>query len=219
MKHLFPFIILALILSGCHRKQTAPEYGQQIMYEVFPALMDSVCKGLYEITPPPPPPPPVSIHADSSEIAEALAEYEKIIAGLKPGSKELVIAIMDSIYPPEPGSKNELVAHFASLNLSPDTTDIYAAYKVDPKKLKNNKKIRFRYRSEFPKYNALKGAYNFDLMGIIEFSGIQFDTTGSYGVFRSDLYCGELCGEGLWIFIRKVKDQWIIDRIKVIYVS
>ncbi|UGU17877.1 hypothetical protein LS482_08345 [Sinomicrobium kalidii] len=215
MKYIFPLIIAILSLTGCHKKQTTPEYEQEVMHEVFPELIDSLYPKPYPHIPPPPPIP----EADSAQIAEALTKYKTFKAKLKSGTIKHIVAIIDSAYTLEATNSTELTKHFATLNLSPDTTDLSSAYKIDIDKLKNNRNLLFKYRSELPEYNKWKSTSPFIPKEIIGFSRIRFDTTKSYGVFLCDLYCGKLCAQGMRVFIQKVRGRWVIHGTEVIYIS
>nr|WP_321222902.1 hypothetical protein [uncultured Psychroserpens sp.] len=93
---------IILILFGCEKKQSELEFEQSVVYEIFPALMDSLHFDL-RIKPPRPPRPVFNekgqiIGTDTTGIGKVLADYKKRKAELKTDSVKLVIAINDSVY-------------------------------------------------------------------------------------------------------------------------
>lgn len=219
----FLTLIIELLFS-CEKKQSDLEFEQSVVYEIFPALMDSLHFDL-RLTPPPLPRPIFNekgeiIGTDTTGIAIALTEYQKRKAELKADSVKLVIAINDSVYSLEKRERNQLLKHFVEYNLKLDSTDLSAEYKIDLNKLQADKKLRFKYLSEFPKGSAIwKKEYDFHLSSTTGLSRIQFDSTKSFGILRSGMSCGKLCGSGVRVFIRKENNKWIIDRIIVTEIS
>jgi hypothetical protein len=217
-------IPIFVLLFSCKKKQSELEFEQSVVYEIFPALMDSLHFD-FRLKPPPPPRPIFNekgeiIVTDTTGIEKTLAVYEKRKAELKADSVKLVIAIRDSVYSLEKTEKNQLLKHFSKHNLSLDSTDLSSEYKIDLKKLIADKKLEFKYLSEFPKGgNIWKKEYDFHLSGTTSLSRIQFDSTKSFGILRSGMGCGRLCGVGVRVFIRKVNDKWIIDEIIVTEIS
>lgn len=206
MKYTLSFMAIILLITGCTEKQPALEYEKAVLYEIFPAWIDSVYSAPYShILPPPPPPPPPSrvpqgqhqLKMDTTTISGSTPIY----------NRKWVIAVQDSVLPLEPSDREDFEDFFATSGLIPDTTDISHGYKIDLDKLKTGKDITFIYRSE---------SENKD---IISLSRIQFDTTGSYGVFWGEVYCGRLCAEGIRVSIRKINGKWVIHHMEVLYVS
>lgn len=213
-----------MILFGCEKKQSELEFEQSVAYEIFPALMDSLHFDV-RLKPPPPPRPVFNekgeiIGTDTTGIGKTLADYKKRKAELKADSVKLVIAIRDSVYALENSEKNQLLKHFSKHKLSLDTTDLSVEYKIDLNKLIADNKLKFKYLSEFPKgSNIWKKEYDFCLSGTTSLSRIQFDSTKSFGILRSGMGCGRLCGVGVSVFIRKKNNKWIIDKIIVTEIS
>jgi hypothetical protein len=217
-------IPIFLLLFNCEKKQSELEFEQSVVYEIFPALMDSLHFD-FRLIPPRPPRPVFNekgeiIGTDTTGIGKALADYKKRKVELKADSVKLVIAINDSVYSLEKKESAELLKHYSKLNLSLDTTDLTTEYKIELKKLIADQKLKFKYLSEFPKGSAIwKKEYDFHLSGTTSLSRIQFDSTKSFGILRSGMGCGKLCGTGVRVFIRKVNDKWIIDEIIVTEIS
>ncbi|MGS2740809.1 hypothetical protein [Sinomicrobium sp. M5D2P17] len=202
MKYTLSFIAIILLITGCTEKQPALEYEKAVLYEIFPAWIDSVYPTPYSrVLPLPPPPPP------SPQGQHQLKDTTTIPGSTPIHNRKWVVAIQDSVLPLEPSDREDFEDFFSITGLVPDTTDISYRYKIDLNKLKTEKDITFIYRSE---------SENAD---IISLSRIQFDTTGSYGVFWGEVYCGRLCAEGIRVSIRKVNGRWVIHDMEVLYVS
>ncbi|GGE29132.1 hypothetical protein [Psychroflexus planctonicus] len=217
-------ISIILVLFSCEKKQSELEFEQSVVYEIFPALMDSLHFD-FRLNPPPPPRPVFNekgeiIGTDTTGIGKALSDYEKKKAELKADSVKLVVAIRDSVYPLELDEKNQLLEHFQSHNLKLDSTDLSTEYKIDLNKLIADKNLRFKYLSDFPEgTNIWKKDYDFHFSGVAYLSRIQFDKTKNFGVLESEISCGRLCGAGIRVFIKKVKGKWIIEKIEDTWVS
>ena len=218
IKYLFFLISIFLGLLSCNKKQTNLEFDQAVMYEIFPALIDSLHFDSRLL-----PPPPLKliydenekvIGIDTIEKAKAFALYRNRKEELKADSVKLVIAIKDSTYVLNNKNKKELIKHFADQNLSLDKSFIDTNFKIELNKLKANKKFQFKYYSDFPADRSIwRKKYDFEFSGIIDFSRVQFDSSKNFGVFTSGFTYGILNGRGGKVFIKKEKGKWIIHKI------
>ena len=192
-------------------------YEKNVMCEIFPTLIDSMAvERLFFITPPPYYKNISKL--DSLELAKSLKDFEKNIRSAKRDSSNLVFAINDSTYLIEKEDRESLEAHFKNIISKPYLVDSTSNYKLDFKSCKPNYKLK--YTSEFPpKFQIWQGKYNFEFGGVITFSRIHFDTKKEYGVLTGSYICGGLCGNGYRIFIKKVKNKWVIDEIIETWIS
>jgi len=162
----FLLISIILVLFGCEKRQSELEFEQSVVYEIFPALMDSLNFD-FRLKPPSPPRPFFNekgeiIGTDTIGIGKELADYEKRKAELEADSVKLVIAISDSVYPLKIEERNQLLEYFKKQNLKLDSTDLSKEYKIELNKLIANKKLRFKYLSELPEgKNIWKKEYSF----------------------------------------------------------
>jgi hypothetical protein len=103
IKRTLLLIPIFLLLINCKKKHSELEFEKSVVYEIFPALMDSLHYDLRLY----PPPPPKAIYdkqgkyigIDTTGTEQVIAEYNKRRAELKADSVKLVIAINDSVYP------------------------------------------------------------------------------------------------------------------------
>ena len=92
--------------------------------------------------------------------------------------------------------------------------------KVDFKKIKNTKKFIFKNRKEFPLNSKIwKETLKYSFVGIFAFSRIQFDKEKLNGEIYVNYRCGNLCGKGGTVYIKKESGKWKIERILIEDVS
>lgn len=230
-KRILYLILIIVILLSCKKKQhkldfkqSELDFEQTVAYQIFPLLMDSLHRD-YRLFPPP---GQVVIYdkkgkyigIDSIATEDVIKKFQKKQAKFKADSVKLVTAINDSTYLLGKIDKKSLLKHFSDFGLKLDTINISSNYKIDIKRLKADDKIIFKYLSEFPKGRAKWiTKYDFHLNETTGFSRIQFDSTKSFGVLKSGMGFGILCGTGVRIFIKKENDKWIIDEIVVVEIS
>lgn len=236
MRKTFPSIILTLVLTSIlwnckeERIQTETEFEQSVFYEIFPSILDSIYHDR-RVIPPPPPSPDFFDKYDSNNLDKAIEDYkktEKFKQGKKKWEKTkdslnqdkspIYLAVSDYMSRLEKEDTNELIKHFKNENINLDSSDIISkkGFKIDLNKLNsNNKKIKFKYRSEFPKGREFwRTEYEFYVGAKIGFSQILFDESKTYGIINAGFGTGILNGNGCRIFIRKSNNgKWIIDKV------
>ncbi|APX99719.1 hypothetical protein [Lacinutrix venerupis] len=237
---IFTFLVLSLIFWNCKQEKviSETEFGQVVFYEIFPSVLDSI---YYDkrMTPPPPPPPEFfeKKEYDNSNLDKVISDYKKSDKFIKDkinwenkkdslnqDSTPIYLAVSDSVTSFEREDMYELVKHFKNKNIVLDSKNIELknGYKIDLNKLEsNNKKIKFKYQSEFPKGREFwRTEYDFYVGAKIGFSRILFDKSKSYGILNGGFGMGILNGSGFRIFIRKNdKGNWIIDKIIDTWIS
>ena len=211
-----------LLVSSCTTKQTDLEFEKAVLYEIFPALMDSTNIDL-RLSPPPPPRPIFDendslIGVDTTGMKKLREDYEKRKSQLESDSVKLFIAVIDSAYILEVEEKQELLDYFEDEKIVLDSTSLSKEYKIDINKLVADDKLRFIYRSELPEGSEM-WREKYDLAGSISISRIQFDQSRTFGMLNSGYGCGRLCGGGARIFIKKVNGKWIIQELVGTWVS
>jgi len=233
-------LVLTSILLNCKEEKviSETEFEQAVFYEIFPSVLDSI---YYDkrMTPPPPPPPDFfdKNEYDNSNLDKAISDYKKSDKfkkdklnwerkkdSLNRDTTPIYLAISDSVTSFQREDMYELVKRFKNQNIVLDSKNIELTngYKIDLNKLEsNNKKIKFKYQSEFPKGREFwRTEYDFYVGAKIGFSRILFDKSKSYGVLNGGFGMGILNGSGFRIFIRKNdKGNWIIDKIIDTWIS
>jgi hypothetical protein len=214
------FLISGIIITSCANKTDSLQFEKDVMYEVYPDLIDSVWVNALQVFVPPPPP---QVKDTLEYIIRRKKEYKKQfneeLAESKKKHFKLDLVILDKAISKQKGKelqehfKNAVVAENAIL----DTLD----YKLDRKKLDSYKAFHLHYVSKIPRENDRK-FYNeccYSIRGLIILSRIQFDDEKKYGVLTAGIECGGMCGYGYRIFIRKVNNKWVVDKIEEAWIA
>lgn len=233
--------IMFLTLSSCEKSKELSylKFEQQVFYELFPKLIDKVYRDK-RLTPQPPPSPEMLKKKGfglekgynnayknwkaSDDYIDTQVLWEKYKDSINKDTTLIYVAIPDSISQFEEGDLIILKNHFKNerLLINSSIVDSKSGFKIDLNKLKTNQKtLKFKYISEFPKGNAFWDTdYDFYLSGSLGFSRILFDQTKSFGVLNVGFMHGNLNGSGCRIFIKKDETgKWIIDKIIGTWVS
>jgi hypothetical protein len=233
----FTILVFISIFWNCKQEKviSETEFEQDVFYEIFPSILDSIYYDRRKFPPPPPPSPEFFDKYESIDEAieaykktdiyiQAIKDYEIKKDSLNLDTSPIYFAISDSIKSFDREDMYQLMKHFKNQNIVLESNDIELknGFKIDLIKLKaNNKKFRFKYQSEFPKGREFwRTEYDFYVGAKIGFSRILFDKSKSYGVLNGGFGMGILNGSGFRIFIRKNdKGKWIIDKIIDTWIS
>ncbi len=223
LKKIFVFITVLTLLNSCNDNFDYLKFEKQVAYEIFPQLMDSLHQDTrLKIA------PIISKYRIEDSLSEdwnfnkekVLEEIERSKEILYKDSVKLITAIADSAYILKKRDDTLLLKHYNLKSLTADTTNINFKYQIDLDKLKADKKIEFRYASNFPKFREFWiTEYDFYMNAIFSMSRIRFDSTFSYGVLKCGYTTGYLNGGGYRIFIKKVNGKWVIDKIDLYQIS
>ncbi|MBP4143224.1 hypothetical protein J3S90_15595 [Flavobacterium sp. P4023] len=104
----------------------------------------------------------------------------------------------------------------------------YSNFKFDFTKITLNRKFKIKNMTEFPKAEKLlfgdrvllyEQKYNFVFSGFLEISRIKFDKNKKSGILEcSFAYCGR-CGRGYRIYIKEINGKWIIEKMEDTWIS
>ena len=233
----FAILILTSVFWNCKQEKviSETEFEQAVFFEIFPSILDSIYDDRRKSPPPPPPSPEffdkygsideaIEAYKKTDVYIQAIKDYKRKKDSLNRDTALIYLAISDSITRFEREDMYELVKHFKNQNIVLDSKNIELVngFKIDLTKLKaNNKKIKFKYQSEFPKGREFwRTKYDFYIGAKIGFSRILFDKNKYYGVLNAGFGMGILNGSGFRVFIRKNdKGKWIIDKIIDTWIS
>ncbi|MDF4201601.1 hypothetical protein PXD56_01455 [Maribacter sp. SA7] len=220
---------MTLFFCNCKKEKVISDadFEQTVFYEIFPAILDSI---YYDKRLPPPPPPSSEFFAKEeykNNIDKAVEDYMKSDKfknqmekrkrkkdSLKSDKSPIFIVVSDSASAYEKDDATKLSDHFKiqdSINVK-----LGLNYRIDLNMLiSNDEKIKFKYRSEFPKGREFwKTEYDYFIAANIGFSRILFDESKAYGVLNGGYTTGILNGNGFRIFIKKNENgNWAIDKI------
>jgi hypothetical protein len=211
------FIILTILYSCQDNKEKSAEQEHTVMEEIFPTLIDSMWVEItYSMMP-----APIreiydsnSRHTEFESIEKSQAFKNEIVEELRKSKRNLnqiTIVVSDTIHKIDEENVSQLRKHFQSA-IFDETKEINnTEHKIDFSRYKADKVFNLIYASEFKskKYDLSRE----NILSEISFSRILFDKDKIFGILTCEYICGGLCGNGYRIFIKKVNNRWIIDKI------
>ncbi|TDP03356.1 hypothetical protein EV145_102520 [Flavobacterium sp. 245] len=222
--------MIVFFLGSCKREISDIEFEKNVMTEIFPDLIDSICIDDRTV----PTPPPIYgeiiydkegnyVSTDSTkgtekqkqEILEWKRNWDSIDKAIEKDTSKLIVAFDPKIKESSKDLKEYLEEHFKGAKIFNPKTKGDSTYTIDYKNIPLKGKFELRNMSEFPKdrYEFWRKKYDFIFAGAIYFTRIQFDKERKYGVLDGGFSCGRHCGIGVRIYIKKVNDKWMIDQI------
>ncbi|MTH17208.1 hypothetical protein [Flavobacterium sp. LC2016-01] len=212
--------ISGIILTGCNNKEADLQFEKNVMYEVYPALIDSVWVNALEgFVPPPPPQIKDTLEYKIQRKKDYKKQFNQDLAEFKKKNFPVDLVLLDKAVARD--NSKELLEHFKDAVLSEKDTLDTLDYKFNRKKLDSYQAFHLHYVPRIPRGNDRK-FYNeccYSIRGVISFSRIQFDDEKKYGVLTAGIECGGMCGYGYRIYIKKAKDKWVIDKIEDAWIA
>ncbi|MBE8727918.1 hypothetical protein [Flavobacterium hungaricum] len=216
----FPlFLVLSLIILSCEKRIDELKFEKNVMYEIFPAMMDSVWVNAVLTYVPPPPPGVDPSEYKLNKRNESNKRFNKELAELKKKKFPVDLVLFDKAVIID--NSKELQQHFKDAAILKNNTVDTIEYNFDRKKLDAYKAFHLKYVSKIPKGDQ-RQLYNnccYTIRGMLVLSRIQFDSEKKYGVLSVGIECGPMCGYGYRIYIKKVKDKWVIDQIQDAWIA
>jgi len=232
-KKVISLLILLVFISSCEKKPTELEFEKSVMTQIFPSLIDSICVDSRKMIPPPPMGEYVfdkTGHYISTDSTKATSEqkikykeWQQQRKKVENDTSSIIIAFDPFLKKGVFHLNKELEKRYPFLETSIVNNDTVKGYKFDFEKIKLNNKFKIKNISEFPKpdnFNLIyELKYDFVFSGILYLSRIQFDKQKQSGILEGGFsFCGR-CGRGFNIFIKKVNNKWVIDKIEGTWVS
>lgn len=196
--------------------------NEELIYELLPAVVDSMYID-FRLPIPLPPPIPGLDKKDSLDYIKKMEKSWEFYYSEKERLKNLpgkiLIGIADTIrtleIPHIKSFKREFNVEIDSFNLKNNFLE-----PIELEKIKTQEKFDFKlasfYLNEDDMWQDL--GENF-FVGIVSISNIVFDKTHSYGVFTATYGCGKLCGHCTRFYLKRVNGKWEIIRTKNYCVS
>lgn len=219
-------LILLILISSCEKKQTELEFEKSVMTEIFPSLVDSICvdcrilflpmplgKSIYDKN-------DNYIGQNTSNINAEREKWEKELVKIKNDTSKIIIAFAP-VRKIRGDVNSDFEKHFPKIKLYVPKEEMDVEYIFDFKNIKLNNKFKLKNLSEFPRERGAiwNTKYNFVFSGVLDFSRIQFDKDKRFGVLEAGFGCGSKFGQGSRIYIKKVNNKWVIDKIEGTWVS
>jgi hypothetical protein len=189
------------------------------MYEIYPALIDSVWVNAVQMYVPPPPPGVDTSSYKLNKTKEFRKRFNQELAEFKKKKFPVDLIFFDKAVIID--NSNELQKHFKDAVILENKTSDTLEYSFDRKKLNSYKAFHLKYVSKVTEGNRHQLYDNccYSIRGIIILSRIQFDSEKKYGVLSVGIECGPLCGYGYLIYIKKVQKKWVIDKINQAWIT
>ena len=195
IRNLLIFILSSFHLVGCGQENIDKKFEQNVFIEILPKIVDSMFVDIRPIQLPKEIISEKNIKLKRKKWKEYQTSYYKKIPKY---NTELTIAIVENL----------------------ETFNNIPSAKVDFKKIQNTKKFIFKNRNEFPLNSEIwKEKLKYSFVGIFAFSRIQFDKEKLNGEIYVNYRCGNLCGKGGTVYIKKESGKWKIERILIEDVS
>ncbi|WP_348825560.1 hypothetical protein [Flavobacterium aestuarii] len=214
--------------TNCEKKIDDIQFEKNVLTEIFPKIIDSICVDSRKMNPP----PRFGIETwDKGELIKVdtskVTNEERIKYHNWKNEQKRVdndtskIIIGFDQYLLQYG-QGRLDSESKLLNSN------YSNFKFDYSKIKLNSKFKIKNISEFPKAEILlkhdrvllyEQKYNFVFSGLLEISRIKFNKDKKSGVLEASFaYCGR-CGRGYLIYIKEIDGKWKIVKLEGTWMS
>ena len=211
---------------SCQKKISDLEFEKNVMTEIFPDLIDSICFDYRTVLNPPPIYGLLTydenghrIKVDSTmsieEQKQRMTKWEHNQEAIEKDTSKLIVAFNPKIKSNNKELKEYLGERFKVTEVFNPKIEGDSTYTIDFKNIPLKGKFEIRDMSEFPKdrLEFWRKKYDFVFSGAVYFTGIKFDKERKFGVLDGGFSCGRLCGIGVRVYIKKVNEKWIIDKI------
>jgi hypothetical protein len=220
-------LILLIFVSSCEKEQTELEFEKSVMTEIFPSLIESTCIDSRVLFMRPPLGKPIYdkndnyIGRDTSNIKVERENWEREQTRIKNDTSKIIFAFDPKIKRNQYNVEDDFEKHFSGAKIFESKKEQILEYEFDFKKIKLKNRFVLKNISEFPKGKGeiWKAKYNFIFSGVVFFTRIQFDKDKKFGILDGGFACGRLCGQGSRIYIKKINNKWVIDKIEGTWVS
>lgn len=232
---IFSWMVCCLFIFcyGCKRAESFKQ-EQAVYQDIFPELVNKTFQDYRKLMAPPPAPPHPNDtisnkytfeYKDKEEIDEVFNQYRenhnKYLDTIN--FAPLIVIISDSLN----GYSKEELKRYSKLKNSQfiETLEFKPSFKLDLSKIDMPDGYKIKYKSEYSesieelKFKEWKKYPNKEDRHLHQFSGmlylyqVYFNKDQTYGFLNVGFNCGKLCGCSYQIFVKKVKDKWVIDDI------
>ena len=215
-------VIILILLISCEKKITEIEYEKNVLTEIFPKIVDSICVDSRKMNPP----PKYGIQTwekgqiikvDTSKVTEkeriAYQNWKKEQSRIEKDTSKIIIGFDHFLL------KFGEERNYEKVNLY---NSKYSNFRFDYSKIQLNRKFKIKDITEFPKVEKLllyEQKYNFVFSGFLQISRIKFSKDKKSGLIEGSFaYCGK-CGIGVLIHIKEKNGKWEIEKIENTWIS
>jgi len=225
-------ILLFFFFISCGKETTALEFEKNVMTQLLPSLIDSTCidsRIMHNF----PPKYGESIYdkeghyigVDSTkatqEDKENLVKWERRNLEIENDTSKIIVAFNPKLkFDTAEYLKITSQDHFKGVEIENPSSKEKQQYVFDFHKIKLNRRFELRDITKFPERDKIWDTkYKFNFSGIVYFSRIQFDKEKRYGILNAGFFCGDKCGQGFRIYIKKIGNEWVIDKVDPTWIS
>lgn len=212
-------VLFSLLSFSCNNgNNNDTRLDRQVMKEIFPSLMDSLyVETMFSLSPPPAEQIRDSVTGQSITVPIAASkrnkdQFRKELADKYKDSLIITLVVNDEVH-----TLHTSAVHDFEIKYSSSDKTVNQGYRLGPDEIINGKLCRTVLYSVYtvsPKpVSQLLFLKDFSL------SIIVFNKDLNRGMLHCDYVCGNLCGFGYEIYIKKENEKWVIDRVEQIWVS
>lgn len=204
-------VVLLGLLLFINCKKESEFLGQEVFYEVFPSVFDSIYIDRNLVLPL----PPYRNREEKIEYDKYTNEIEKYKTDT---SQRYVLIDLNRCHFPIYNEKK--IRKFLHLKKE-DTIFNKNEETISIDRLKNNKKIVFKNYKEVSKekYLIWENEISKYIVGAVSFSNIIFDKNHKRGYFQCSYSAGVRASQGFNVYIVKEKNKWKVYKIEVAWIS
>jgi hypothetical protein len=195
----FVFLMVVFMLFGCEKKITNEQFEQNVLSEIFVKVVDSTYQDYRILT-------------SVSEMGERIYDKNgKWIGRSLIGQRERDLKRSAKVEVFKKDSLNLIIA-MGTGGLINEKTELQNY---------NSRKFIFKHLSELPPATHYKdwAAKYPKFVGVLVFSNIKFDASKTNGTLEVSYYCGDRCGMGYIVTIKKVDHKWVISKVEDTWIA
>ena len=208
-------LFLIILFAACKNQANDLDFEKDVIVEIFPNLIDSIwVANQINLTP-----PPVTFNEKSklwisgeNDLHELKRNLNLELSNLKKDSTKIFVEIFEENIPISKVEHNELIKHFKNIEIIIDENDTLKN-RLDKSRINGNKSLMITYFKFGTRSQQSKVIGYYEIYGMVSISRIKFDKKKEYGVISIGVH-RSTGGNEYRVFIKRIKNKWIIDQIK-----
>lgn len=208
-------LFLIILFAACKNQANDLDFEKDVIVEIFPNLIDSiwVASNISMM------PPPIIFNEKKEFIDYGEIDLHELnrnlnleLSNLKKDSTKIFVEIFEENIPISKVEHNELIKHFKNIEIIKDENDTLKN-RLDKSRINRYKNLNITLIKSNPKITESKVYNSSNIDGMVSISRIKFDKKKEYGVISIGVH-RSTGGNEYRVFIKRIKNKWIIDQIK-----
>lgn len=208
-------LFLIILFAACKNQANDLDFEKDVIVEIFPNLIDSiwVASNISMM------PPPIIFNEKKEFIDYGEIDLHELNRNLnlelnnfKKDSTKIFVEIFEENIPISKDEHNELIKHFKNTEIIKDENDTLKN-RLDKSRINRYKNLNITLIKSNPKITESKVYNSSNIDGMVSISRIKFDKKKEYGVISIGVH-RSTGGNEYRVFIKRIKNKWIIDQIK-----